>query len=140
MCDHLLKQFIEESFCTVPAFRTQVNRACVFPNERNPKVLWLGFENLQFLLPACSQMGELLHRNGFILENKPMKPHLTLARIKSLENGDGFKSFLTLNRHLTFGTVDINRVILYESILKPAGPVYKPLFVKDLETGQNGIS
>ena len=136
----VLKVLIEEFFCTVPAFGTQVNGAGVFPHERNPKVLWLGFENLQYLLPACSRMGDFLNRNGFISDNKPLKPHLTLARIKSPENSASLRSFLIQNSQLTFGSVAINQVVLYESILKPDGPVYTPLFVKRLENVQTGIS
>jgi len=132
----LLIQLIEESFCSVQAFGTMVSGAGVFPHERNPKVLWLGMENLQLLLPACSKMGEDLQQNGFIAGYKPLKPHLTMARIKNLDNRSSFDSFLTQNRQMTFGSVAINRVVLYESVLDYKGPVYKSLFVKTLGYGQ----
>ena len=136
----LLKQSIEISFCSVQPFNTQMMGAGVFPHRRNPKVLWLGLENLQTLMPACSLMGELLLKNGLIPCYKPLKPHLTLARINNLRHSASFESFLNQSLPLNFGSVAINRVVLYESILKPEGPVYKPLFVKVLEIGQSESS
>ncbi len=129
----LLQQIIEESFCSVHAFNTRIIGAGVFPNQHNPKVLWLSINNLQLLLPAYSQMVELLQQNRFSFSNKLLKPHLTVARIKRLEHSASFESFLTQNQQFSFGSVAINRVVLYESISTINGPVYKPLFVKELE-------
>jgi 2'-5' RNA ligase len=116
---------------------TPVGGTGVFPRLSNPKVLWLGLENLRLLMPAYIRLGELLRQNGFPFDNKPLKPHLTLARIKSIAHNDSFELFLTQNSRLTFGSVAISRIVLYESISTPGGPVYKPLFVKLLETGRD---
>lgn len=133
----LLQKIIEDSFSSVETFSTLVSGTGVFPHLRNPKVLWLGLEDLQLLMPAYARLGDLLRQNGFNIDSKSLKPHLTLARIKSLDLHSSFEHFLDKNRLLTFGPVEINRVILYESITTPSGPVYKPLFVKALETCQN---
>lgn len=133
----LLQKLIEDSFASVEAFSTLVSGTGVFPHLRNPKVLWLGLEDLQLLMPAYARLGDLLRQNGFNIDSKSLKPHLTLARIKSLDFYSSFEYFLDQNRQLTFGSVEISRVVLYESITTPRGPVYKPLFVKALETGQN---
>ena len=85
------------------------------------------------MMPAHSRMGELLLQNGFIFSNNPLRPHLTVARIKRLENCGSFDSFLSQNREFPFGQVAINHVVLYESVLTSKGPVYSPLFVKNLE-------
>jgi 2'-5' RNA ligase len=129
----LLQQLIEESFKTVKQFSTQLSGTGVFPNLANPKVLWLGLENLQPLMLPYARLSDLLQQNGFSFDDKPLKPHLTLARIKSLENRTSFESLLKQYRQFNFGTIAINRAVLFESILSPQGPVYKQLFVKRFE-------
>ena len=84
-------------------------------------------------MPARNMLGELLQQNGFVVDKKPLKPHLTLARMKSPGHSSYFDSFLTHNRQFSFGPVSINRIVLYESILSLNGPVYKPLFVLPFE-------
>jgi 2'-5' RNA ligase len=75
-------------------------------------------------------LGELLQQNGFPFDNKPLKPHLTLARIKQLNDRPVFDSILNDYKKYSFGSVEIDRIVLYESILTQQGPVYKPLFEK----------
>jgi len=87
-------------------------------------------------LPGYLRMGELLLQNGFTFNNKPLTPHLTLARIKRLATNDSFESFLTKNRELHFGSFAISRVVLFESILNVRGSIYKPLYFKLLGSDQ----
>ncbi|MBW8331629.1 MAG: RNA 2',3'-cyclic phosphodiesterase [Prolixibacteraceae bacterium] len=129
----LLQNLIEESFKNIGAFNTELIGLGVFPNTHNPKVLWLGLEDIKPLMPAHSQLGDLLLQNGFSFDSKPLKPHLTLARIKHLNDRLVFDSLLNEFRQKTFGTVKIDRIVLFESILTQQGPVYKPLFEKPLE-------
>ena len=86
----LLHQLIEQSFLSIHAFSTQLKGVGVFPHEHNPKVLWLGLENLENLMPYYIKLGELLEENGFPFDSKPLNPHLTLARIKSLLHRESF--------------------------------------------------
>ncbi len=128
----MLQQIIEKSFDAVQAYKTQLIGANVFPNSHNPKVLWLGLKDVQSLMPAHAQVGELLLQNNFLFDNKPLKPHLTLARIKSLENRVSFDALMKEYQLFNFGIVAINRVVLFESILTSGGLVYKQLFVRQL--------
>lgn len=126
----LLQNLIEESFKHIGAFNTELIGLGVFPNTHNPKVLWLGLDNIQPLMPAHSQLGDLLQQNGFPFDNKPLKPHLTLARIKHLNDRPGFETLLKDYQQFSFGSIEIDRIVLFESILTQQGPVYKPLFEK----------
>jgi 2'-5' RNA ligase len=128
----LLQQLIDESFGDVVNYETELIGIGIFPHERNPKVLWLGIKNLQPLMESYERLGNGLRKNGFAFDAKPLKPHLTLARIKSLENRISFDDLMSKYRQFNFGIVAINRVILFESLMTTAGPVYKPLFVKEL--------
>lgn len=128
----LLQNLMEESFNGIEAFETELIGLGVFPNPNNPKILWMDLTDIQPLLPGRKQLGDLLQQNGFPFDNKPLKPHLTLARIKYLENRTVFDSLLNDYKKYSFGSVEIDRIVLYESILTQQGPVYKPLFEKQL--------
>ena len=128
----LLQQLIEESFRGVQACQTELQGIGVFPNTRNPKVLWLGLADLQPILAAYSQLGELLQQNGFSFDQKPLKPHLTIARVKKTDHPSAFQSLLTEYHETVFDRIDVNKMALFESISTPDGPVYKPMFAKQL--------
>jgi 2'-5' RNA ligase len=134
---NVLQQVIEESFFGVQSFNALINGIGVFPHERNAKVLWSGFDNLQPLVPAYFRMGELLKQHGITFSTLPFKPHLTLARIKSLDQTSSFESFLKSWQQSEFGHIKIDRIVLYQSVSSLQGPVYTPLFVKALENLQN---
>jgi 2'-5' RNA ligase len=125
----LLGQLIGDSFREVSPFTPQLSGLGVFPENRKPRVLWLGLD-LQPLMAAYAELGDLLRENGFPADLKPLKPHLTLARIKSLPNRPPLESLLNEYQSFNFGTVDVNRVTLFESISKPSGVIYEPLFEK----------
>ena len=128
-----LQNLIEEAFDGISAVQTQLRGAGVFPDWRNAKVLWLGLASIDSLFPARNRLAESLRQNGFDFDNKPLKPHLTLARIKSLEHRDSLKNLLQQHQHSGFGAVKLERVVLFESVLTSQGPVYKPLFAKVFE-------
>ena len=128
----LLKRLIDESFSKIQAYETNLCGVGVFPNTHNPKVLWLGLQNLQPLMLAYSMLGELLQQNGFSFDQKPLKPHLTIARVKRADNPFAFQSLLTEYQEAVFDRVNMNKVVLFESITTPAGPIYMPLFEKQL--------
>ena len=51
-------------------------------------------------------------------------PHLTIARMKSGRNKEQLKEALQQVEHREFGSMIVEKIILYESELTPEGPVY----------------
>ena len=128
----MLEQLIDKSFSEIKAYQTKLRGVGVFPNTNNPKVLWLGLDDLQPLMSAYSELSESLQENGFSFDQKPLKPHLTIARVKKADNPLSFQMLLTEYQEKVFDWVDMNEVVLFESVSTAAGPIYKPLFVKQL--------
>jgi len=128
----VLRQLIEESFSKIQAYQTELRGVGVFPNTNNPKVLWLGLDDLQPIMSAYSHLGEMLQQNGFSFDQKPLKPHLTIARVKRTDHPSAFHALLSAHQETVFDQVNMNKVVLFESITTPAGPIYKPLFEKQL--------
>ena len=129
----LLQQLIEESFRDVKAYQTELMGVGVFPNTHNPKVLWLGLEDIQPIISAYSQLGESLQQNGFSFDQKPLKPHLTIARVKKTNHPSAFQSLLDKYQKTVFDRIEIKSVALFESISTIDGPVYRPLCIKQLD-------
>lgn len=129
----LLSQLIDNTFEYCRSYSTIIKGLGVFPEKRKPNVLWLGLENIHPLLPYYEKLTSLLVQNNFALDPKPFKAHLTIARVKSLNNPEPFYNLLQTNGNTFFGPVNIARVILYESVSSPHGVSYLPLHVKDLK-------
>jgi 2'-5' RNA ligase len=129
----MLKNLMDEAFEGVEAVQTELRGAGVFPDWRNAKVLWLELATIDSLIPARNRLAESLEQNGFDFDNKPLNPHLTLSRIKSLEYRDSLKSLLQQHQHSDVGAVKLDQVVLFESVLTPRGPVYTPLYAKVFE-------
>jgi RNA 2',3'-cyclic 3'-phosphodiesterase len=64
---------------------------------------------------------------NFEKEGRPFYPHLTIARVKEFCNEEQLNNFIKLNIQKNLQELDINEFILYESILKSTGPIYKPI-------------
>lgn len=126
----LLQNLIDQSFCEVAAFQAKLEGIGVFPNRRDPNVLWLGLSSLQNILPAYQQLGELLSQNGFSFDKKPLKPHLTIARVKYLADKAIIDTLVKDNGLTVFDEVNIDGVVLFESLLTPQGPIYKAIYTK----------
>ena len=64
-------------------FEIVVRSTGVFPNERFPRVLWIGIEDTQAKLRELySRLEEECARAGHPKEERPFRPHLTIARLR----------------------------------------------------------
>jgi len=98
----------------------------VFKNYSDPRVIWIGIENNEKLMKLNDEIKTGLKDAGFRLEDRPFRPHITLGRIKSIRNTDFLRSSLEKHEDAFIQEVPVREVILFESILKPSGPEYRP--------------
>lgn len=108
-------------------FRFGLTGVGVFKNFKEPKVIWAGIDNQDRLTELNKLITSGLNEAGFKTEERRFKPHLTIGRIKFIKNAEALKSAITRYQDTFIQEVHVKEVILYESILKPAGPVYMPL-------------
>ena len=100
----------------------------VFKNFRDPRILWMGIDKSDELNNLNSIIMRGLRDIGIKMEDRPFSPHLTIGRIRSVSNIKDLKNFIENYAESEIQRVPANDVILYESILKQTGSVYKPLF------------
>lgn len=94
-----------------------------FPSVNNPRVLWIGVrDEVNSLKILFDLLERRLIRKGFVKEEKPFSPHLTIGRVKGREVR--FLEMYDFPEEKVF----IDEIILFESILTPQGPIYNPVF------------
>ena len=95
-----------------------------FPNYSQPRIIWAGIEGeVEPLALFHSKLESELKQAGFICEKRDFKPHLTLGRVREGKKAAPVKNIL-------LGPTDpkqVSEIILYKSILTPAGPQYEKL-------------
>ena len=100
----------------------------VFPSIKRPRVIWVGVsEQTPMLMQLQKSIDEQLSTIGYAQENRSFKAHLTIGRVKSR----------IVPRQLAAAIEEItafepepfaaDSVILYQSDLQPAGPIYTRL-------------
>ena len=123
----------------VPPLTLRLGRADVFPNWRRPAVLVAHLDadetHMQQLQDLHQKFSARLKPLGFAPEKRAFRPHVTIGRVRggrgergrrpNMTNASG--DLLLAACALPALEVPVDEVILYESILRPAGPEYVPL-------------
>lgn len=98
-----------------------------FGSKCQPKVLFVSVLNKEILSQFADNLAKGISGFGFQTGEKPFAPHLTLGRIKEIQNSGQFLELVQQYKNVHFQQVQVKEIIFYESILYPAGPVYKPI-------------
>ena len=119
---------IKESLNNVKfkSFSVHLNDVYVFPNENYIRVIWIGLEPEENILELQKNIDESL--KSLFRKEKDFKPHLTLARVKYIEDKNNFINKLK-NIKIENKKIDISNFRLVKSTLTPEGPVYEDLEV-----------
>ena len=110
-------------------FEIKVKGTGVFKNLNDPRVIWTGIETSEKLKQLYILINKCLGEADIKIEDRLFKPHLTLGRIKHMKPGNSLKDLIEKYRETQLQLVPVNEIILYESILLPQGPVYKPISI-----------
>jgi len=98
-----------------------------FPQSRRPRVLWAGVEGSANLQPLAAEVEGALVAVGFAAEQRPFRPHLTLARFGPEEDTTRLREALAAHVEAGFGSATASKFILFRSHLKPGGAQYTPM-------------
>jgi len=96
-----------------------------FPNDRRPRVLWVGVEASPNLAELAQKVDHELSQMGFPAEERPFAPHLTLARLSAPSRWDALVRATEKLSSQEFGASRESEFYLIESFLKPSGAEYK---------------
>ena len=95
-----------------------------FPSPTKAKIIYLSLKGELGKLNALAlKIRKLLKRQKINFDQKSFVPHLTLGRLKKLQNISGLLSKIKILRQEFF----VHQLKLIQSTLTPQGPVYKTL-------------
>jgi 2'-5' RNA ligase len=97
------------------------------PRSRHPRILWVGIEENHKLMSVQKEVELILEKSSVPREKRKFFPHLTLGRVKSSHNILPVLDELSLNKDTEFGRMEVEKIILFKSTLKPAGAEYDAL-------------
>lgn len=119
---------IEGPVQSTPPFFLKIQGMGAFPNLKNPRVIWMGFqEGKETIVAIQKQLEGEFEKIGFQPEDRPFHPHLTLGRMRSNRGKDELVRGMERYKEEEFGDFQIEKVILFKSDLRPTGPIYTPL-------------
>jgi RNA 2',3'-cyclic 3'-phosphodiesterase len=119
---------IEELIRNTLLFSLKVRGIGAFPNLKNPRVIWMGLVDARETLTSLQKrIDNQLEKIGFQPEDRPFHPHLTLGRMKSSRGKEELVGRMEKHKEEEFGDLQVERVILFESDLRPSGPIYTAL-------------
>jgi len=126
------------------AFQIPLDRLGVFPRLQQPRVLWVGPTEQWEQGEEAARLASL-HRAvddscgtlNLALDERPLTPHLTLARIREGERsvGQALAKSGVMDRPVALGSLAVESVVLMRSELRPAGPRYTKLWEVTLAGG-----
>lgn len=111
----------------LPPFDAFVEGVGAFPPAGPPRVVWAGIGGGADRLGDVERVvGDRLAAAGIAREDRPYRPHVTLARVRDAA-GLRRRGWLDGCADVSFGTTRVDAITLFESRPSPKGPTYVPL-------------
>lgn len=131
-----LKQALAKLTAENHAFSLEMNKLGVFGSKHSPQVIWLGFQDFEPFRQLFLQLEPQLSAIGFEPNYGNFVPHLTLGRIKQIQNKKRFWELVTALQPKESQTVCVDSLLLIQSRLTPQGPIYRVLERYPLRKGK----
>ena len=121
-----LLEGLEEIARRTDPFETCLEGIGVFPNLKQPRVLWVGMtRGADALRALAEEVSRMVNRFSTEADNKPFRPHLTIARFKKR-----LKERLSIPSELLegqYGNIPCDRVLFMKSELGARGARHETL-------------
>jgi 2'-5' RNA ligase len=118
------------------AFSMQLGGIGAFPNFRRARVVWIGVEHevrLELLHHDFEVAGEA---EGFEIEGRAFRPHVTLARVRSTLEVERARRLARAARRIDFSAaVEVGEITLFESTPAQSGATYRRVHAAQLAGG-----
>lgn len=127
-----LADALDEAAQAHAPFTLRLDALGCFPNERRPRVIWVGVVGDVARAEALrAAIEEKLEPLGWQPEEKSFRPHLTLGRVKDR------KATIDLpwGQGVAPASINVEEIVLFESQLRRSGPQYIARHVSRLGNG-----
>ncbi len=108
-------------------FEIEVTGTGGFPNLKRPRIIWVGLKKgSEELKNLAASIDNELRKIGFQKEKREFKPHLTIGRVKYIDDIDRFVKKMN-SEEFKGGIFTAEEILIMRSELKPTGAVYTKL-------------
>ncbi len=122
----VVKEILEE--LEFDLIKLNIKNPNVLPNENHIRVVYCELNgDIEPLKEIQKTLREKLRTNGFRVDSRSFKPHLTIARVKSAKNRKELIRVIKQQSEVSCGIQEIDTINLKQSILKSEGPQYTKL-------------
>lgn len=125
----LLKEKLREVLSGTSSFSMEMDKIGVFGSRYAPSVLWAGFTEFESYRQLFEKVEKGIVSLGFEPAYGNFVPHITLGRIKKIDNKKRFWELMENNKPDFSQSIPIENLTLFQSRLTPQGPLYTPLEV-----------
>jgi len=108
----------------LPDFSFRYEGLGIFGSNYNPRVIWAGIHPYEEVFQIIQQLKTKLTTIGFSADRQNPVPHLTLGRIRSLQDHTIFQAVLDSYKNIASAPMMAKKLVLFESILLRSGPEY----------------
>jgi 2'-5' RNA ligase len=132
----ILTDMIQSEVITHHQFEISVGGSGAYPNNRQPRVIWVGVEAPQELVAVQVGIESATARLGYAREERAFSPHLTIGRVSRNATSKEVKVIsdnLEKTRIGFLGATCVDKIHLYRSDLHPDGAVYTRIFSASLK-------
>lgn len=110
-----------------------VREVGAFPTFRRARVVWIGVEQEPRLELLHHDLEEACVQEGYEVEGRPFRPHITLARVRAPLPVERLRGLARVARSVRAAAmVRVERITLFESTLAPSGARYRRLHAAPL--------
>ena len=117
-------EVLDNSVIDCEPFELQLENVGIFGSSYNPKVIWFGINQSSELQSLHKTITENLKTIGYYPDRQNFVPHLTVARIRKLNDKKLFQKIIDKHKTGLIQKVEIEKLYLFESVLRPKGPIY----------------
>jgi RNA 2',3'-cyclic 3'-phosphodiesterase len=108
-------------------FRMKLHGAGIFPDRRRPRVVWIDILDSGEFIKLYEKVEESLAIIGFQKDNRSFTPHLTIGRVRSPKGNASLVGMVEKLKENDFGIIEVEKISLMKSDLKPSGAQYTPV-------------
>ena len=115
---------------SVSPFQLWFDRAGRFPERGRPRVVWLGIaDGATSVIELGEGVYAGLRSRGLRFDDRPLAPHLTLARVVEDASAAQAKAVGAALSRLAIGSLrfEVSEIAVVQSVLSPKGPRYTAL-------------
>ena len=111
----------------IEPFEIELKGLGVFKKISDPRVIFTGISTNEPLLQLRKDLVDKLTGMKLYNDERSFSPHITLCRVRSIKNSESLRKFIEGKDNYQVMKQLVDHFTLFESILKPSGPVYREL-------------